>query len=1403
MRDILSILKSSGYKIDSKAQSEILVCLFINETLGLSALKRILKRSVYLDEQDNPVYYSPEIIESELEFLADHCVIVRQMKSSWNVYAIAQLPSFALLKRLSSLMEFRLILDRSQDMMPSLMTGEKRDFFFYSLPREQANFLRDMRTLVLKDKYEEYMEQKGRASRDVRGQVFLRDSIWSRLLASDESYPVSLNEKWLPEALPQCLSMRFFHWKSDAALEAQMEDFLFNKKGVDHLNENQIALVCCYYLWKGETENLIRLKSLINDKRLLRLMDSCFLVLNGNLKDGYKGFLTFCNGGIIRPIANLSNERNEVLVFTLLFLGALAGEDSDKLMKIFSHMTNGTFYAKYMLCHFDIWKMIPLISSKKPKVGVTFFEEAERKINIPWMPFWLTFLAPRLENKTEHPSFFVKLMEVSDSMDRKGFSWMAYQMATVLSAELPEGAPKEQALHLEEKYASRWKPLQEKTQQKELWKFALEELNTIIPREDSSLSMQNKASKLVWELTLHELSKTNGLVVTSAEPRLKKRQADGSWSKGRAVSLEKLYTGAYNSELDMNERHTARAIKATPGWGGLSYDVANEKLHFFVGFPHLVGMLEGKSFPMKWEQGKIPLVVQENSQGEISLSFLWKESRMLDNSCYILKKEDEGTFRIYPKERSFFSIQKAIHDYGDKDCLVFPAEAKTEISDLVKRMVKEFSIIGDLSDLENEATKTQAAQINFVMRICWLGKSLVLDLKNRPFAGDPYCLVPGKGAAQCLIQKNREVILLKRNLAEEKRTLNQLLSKCSALSQWNTNHCHWQIDELEDVLNGLDLLQELQKQELVTLEWQEDKKLTIATPFSDRMFSLTAKGDLRKWFEIGGSLKVDEKTLLPLTDLLKKLKDRIGNYIPLDEHSFLKLKQSVVKRLELLSHVGTVKGGKLRLCPAALPALEVAFREKDDFTLPRLVQNEMTKFRERLNTPPSLPKGLLATLRPYQQEGYVWMKQLSDCGLGCCLADDMGLGKTLQILALLLDRAEEGPSLVIVPTSLCLHWAEEAARFAPSLTCINLYQGDRANHIREAQKGDIVICSYGLLAREAELLSSIEWNCLILDEAQQIKNRMAMRSKSAKLLKAKVRITSTGTPVENNLSELWSLFDFINPGLLGSYDYFSKTYCDGESANPYLKKMVSPLILRRRKADVLEELPPKTEITRMLTLSPEERALYEQVRIEALQQLDKGENHISVLAHLMKLRRLCCHPSLAFPETAFSGSKLESAMELVRELRENGHRTLVFSQFVDVLSLVREMMDNENITYQYLDGSTPAERRQELVRDFQKGEGEFFLISLKAGGTGLNLTAANYVILLDPWWNPAVDNQAADRTHRIGQTEAVTVYRLICQDTVEERVLQLHAKKQTLAEDILEGTAHTRITLEDMMGLFG
>lgn len=303
-----------------------------------------------------------------------------------------------------------------------------------------------------------------------------------------------------------------------------------------------------------------------------------------------------------------------------------------------------------------------------------------------------------------------------------------------------------------------------------------------------------------------------------------------------------------------------------------------------------------------------------------------------------------------------------------------------------------------------------------------------------------------------------------------------------------------------------------------------------------------------------------------------------------------------------------------------------------------------------------------------------------------------------------------------------------------------------------------------------------------------------------------MRAISTGTPVENNLSELWSLFDFLNPGLLGTHGQFERRYCNSDgSVSAQLKKMTAPFILRRLKSEVLDDLPAKTEVSLEVVLDDEERALYESCRRDALTALEGGgdeANHITILAHLTRLRRACCHPSLVLPNCTLPGQKVETFMELIADLKAGGHRALVFSQFVDFLSIIRKRLNQESITYQYLDGSTPLKKRTEAVTNFQRGEGDLFLISLKAGGTGLNLTAANYVILLDPWWNPAVEMQAADRAHRIGQKNPVTLYRLVTAGTVEERVIELHSRKRALADAILEGTGSSRLSAADLTSLF-
>ena len=341
----------------------------------------------------------------------------------------------------------------------------------------------------------------------------------------------------------------------------------------------------------------------------------------------------------------------------------------------------------------------------------------------------------------------------------------------------------------------------------------------------------------------------------------------------------------------------------------------------------------------------------------------------------------------------------------------------------------------------------------------------------------------------------------------------------------------------------------------------------------------------------------------------------------------------------------------------------------------------------------------------------------------------------------------------------------------------------------------------------------MDWQIIVADEAQAIKNPATRRSKAAMLLPAHFKMVTTGTPIENHLGELWNLFRFINPGLLGTLDRFNQRFAapieneHDREAQLRLKKLISPFILRRLKSEVLQELPAKTEITVEVELITEEQVLYESLRRQALKRLaepdeNPGKQRVKVLAEIMRLRRACCNPKLILPDTTISSAKLKAFEAILDELLENRHKALVFSQFVGHLALIREVLERRHIQYQYLDGSTPIKRREKAVNAFQSGEGSLFLISLKAGGTGLNLTAADYVIHMDPWWNPAVEDQASDRAHRIGQQRPVTIYRLVAANTIEEKIVKLHQHKRDLADRLLEGnSAKGKISMDEIMRL--
>lgn len=480
--------------------------------------------------------------------------------------------------------------------------------------------------------------------------------------------------------------------------------------------------------------------------------------------------------------------------------------------------------------------------------------------------------------------------------------------------------------------------------------------------------------------------------------------------------------------------------------------------------------------------------------------------------------------------------------------------------------------------------------------------------------------------------------------------------------------------------------------------------------------------------------------------------------------------------------------------------------------LPAFARPELARLCEALDTPcdpdlstlrnsvegfdripeAALPSDLTATLRPYQKHGVDWLCFLKAHEMGALLADDMGLGKTLQTLCVL-----ERPSLIVAPTSVLPNWQKEIARFRPGLR-VQVFHGSE----RELDAGaDITLTSYALLRRDAALLGAVDWDSVVLDEAQNIKNAESQSAQSAFALKARFRVALTGTPVENRAEDLWSLFHFLNPGLLGGRSRFSERL---EALLPKIK----PFVLRRLKREVAPELPARTELVLYCELEEEERAIYTAVlaatRKEVVEKIQGGKGVLAALEALLRLRQAACHPGLLPGKSRADSSKLRLLREKLEESVGEGHKALVFSQWTGLLDLLEPGLQASNLDFCRIDGSTPAEKRASIVEQFQSPDGPpLLLMTLKAGGVGLNLTAADHVFLIDPWWNPAAEDQAADRAHRIGQDRPVFIHRLVSRDTVEEKILALQEAKRQIAAGALSGTAAAGLTKDDLIALLG
>lgn len=452
------------------------------------------------------------------------------------------------------------------------------------------------------------------------------------------------------------------------------------------------------------------------------------------------------------------------------------------------------------------------------------------------------------------------------------------------------------------------------------------------------------------------------------------------------------------------------------------------------------------------------------------------------------------------------------------------------------------------------------------------------------------------------------------------------------------------------------------------------------------------------------------------------------------------------------------------------------------------------------------PKELGRVLRNYQKNGYRWLRTLEAFKFGGILADDMGLGKTLQVIAVLLAAKQEGQdgvSLVVAPASLVFNWGEEIRRFAPELKFVLVTgtQGERRSKLDAYREADVLVTSYDLLKRDTELYEGKEFLYQIIDEAQYIKNHQTVAAKAVKVINSRVRYALTGTPIENRLSEIWSIFDYLMPGFLYKYEVFRRDFeipiikNQDEAAMERLKKMTSPFILRRLKQDVLKDLPDKIEKIHYVKFEKKQQELYDAQVVHMRQRIarqDKEEfqkNKIQILAELTRLRQVCCDPSLCFEDYKGESAKLEACLELVERAAEGGHKILLFSQFVSMLEIIRQKLTEKGLSFYMISGETPKEKRLKLVKKFNEDETSVFLISLKAGGVGLNLTGADVVIHYDPWWNLAVQNQATDRAHRIGQDKKVTVYQLIAKGSVEEKIRKIQESKKELLEEIVGSAA--------------
>jgi superfamily II DNA or RNA helicase len=970
-----------------------------------------------------------------------------------------------------------------------------------------------------------------------------------------------------------------------------------------------------------------------------------------------------------------------------------------------------------------------------------------------------------------------RLQAAERDAERAGWRWLAQQIASLLRPDEIADAD----LH---------PPLRDWVQPQARWESALDALAEALaldggPRNDSGSHSQ-----------LRILVKPPRSVASALQIEfIEQRPRAGGYTAGRALATPAAVRGALERlpPGDDPDRRVLNALLAEPAPSlrhGLS--AGSRTLAALVDHPRVFA--RDDESPLQVAAGSVELVTRRLADGQIELRLAPAEAARGE----ALVQREGSVLRVYRPDPALLRIADIVGDG-----LSLPEQAADRLLALLPDLSRKLTLNADLAQL---GVAEVAADSSLHALLEPWRDGLGLRLVVRPLGPEGPQFAPGQGPESVLGHGGGRTRRTQRDLAGERAALERLVQDCPLLEALDDAAGL----QVEDPEAALDLLAQLQAvQPPLPLAWREGRALRVARPRGEGGLQLQVQAQ-RDWFAASGGLALDDGNVVSLAELLRALPSAQGRYLRLDDERVLALNHALHRRLLALQGFADEQG---RVQVGAAAALALDSLLDDDSERDPAFAEQIRRMEAAQSLQPALPASLQASLRDYQVDGYRFAMRLAAAGFGACLADDMGLGKTVQALAVLAARGSEGPALVVAPTSVVGNWRRETERFAPSLALRIYGDGDREQALKDLGPHDLMLVSYGLLAASAEAFAAVPFATLVLDEAQAIKNSATQRAQAVRRLNAQFRLALSGTPLENHLGELWSLFRVINPGLLGSEAQFRQRYLLPLERDPRapqrdaLRRLIAPFLLRRTKAEVLQELPSRTEIVLQVEPSADEARLLAALRRQAVQRLQEGalapdQRRVHILAELTRLRRAACHPQLVAPELGLTSSKLEQLVELVLELTDNQHRALVFSQFVDYLTLVRERLDREGVRYQYLDGSTPTKAREAAVAAFQAGEGEVFLLSLKAGGVGLNLTAADYVIHLDPWWNPAVEQQASDRAHRIGQTRPVTVYKLVLAGSIEEQILALHGSKRELVDQVIgDGAAAGPVSADELLEL--